>query len=39
MNDLINMFFTLLIIIILITFFRNITYKKVINKIKESNFN
>jgi hypothetical protein len=38
MNDLINMFFTLLIIIILITFFRDITYTKVIDKIKQSNF-
>ena len=38
MNNLINMFFTLLIIIILITFFRDITYKKVIDKIKQSKF-
>jgi hypothetical protein len=39
MDNLINMFFTLLIIIILITFFRDMTYTKVIDKIKESNFN
>ena len=38
MNNLINMFFTLLMIIIIITFFRDITYTKVIDKIKESKF-